>query len=59
MPAIFGASPEASTCGSCPFADFVNGDMLTVEMSAPGEPHPVRYFSHNLEGLHGLTLAPD
>src|SRR5262249_9442313 len=42
-----------------PFADLMNGDMLTIDVSAPEEPHPVRYFSHDLEGLHGRAIAPD
>lgn len=42
-----------------PFYDLVNGDMLTIDMSKPEGPHPVRYFSHELEMLHGLALAPD
>jgi ankyrin repeat protein len=42
-----------------PFADLMNGDMLTIDMSVPEGPHPVRYFSHDLEGLHGHAIAPD
>ncbi|MGU3495549.1 hypothetical protein ACLBXM_16035 [Xanthobacteraceae bacterium A53D] len=42
-----------------PFYDLVNGDMLTIDMSKPDGPHPVRYFSHELETLHGMALAPD
>ncbi|TWT11552.1 hypothetical protein FQU96_13825 [Reyranella sp. CPCC 100927] len=42
-----------------PFYDLVNGDMLTIDMSRAEGPHPVRYFSHELEMLHGLALAPD
>lgn len=42
-----------------PFADLVNGDMLTIDMSRPGDVQPVRYFSHELEGIHGLAIAPD
>ncbi|MDD7972715.1 SMI1/KNR4 family protein [Roseinatronobacter alkalisoli] len=42
-----------------PVYNLVNGDIITIDMSAPDEPHPVRYFSHELEMLHGLTLAPD
>lgn len=43
-----------------PFAELPNGDMLTIDMSRP-EPtrQPVRYFSHDLEMIHGLALAPD
>lgn len=43
-----------------PFAVLPNGDMLTIDMSKP-EPtqQPVRYFSHDLEMIHGLALAPD
>lgn len=42
-----------------PIADLNNGDMLTIDISSPEEPCPVRYFSHELEGLHGRALAPD
>jgi hypothetical protein len=36
-----------------------NGDLLTIDVSNPDGPQPVRYFSHELEGLHGRALAPD
>jgi ankyrin repeat protein len=36
-----------------------NGDMLTIDVSNPSGPQPVRYFSHDVEGLHGHILAPD
>ncbi len=42
-----------------PLADLCNGDMLTIDVSNPDGPQPVRYFSHELEGLHGRALAPD
>jgi ankyrin repeat protein len=42
-----------------PFADLMNGDMLTIDVAAPEGPHPVRYFSHDLEGLHARAIAPD
>lgn len=42
-----------------PFYTLINGDMLTIDTSKPEGPHPVRYFSHELEGLHGMALAPD
>lgn len=42
-----------------PFYTLINGDMLTIDTSRPEDPHPVRYFSHELEGLHGMALAPD
>ncbi|MGX5722947.1 hypothetical protein [Shinella zoogloeoides] len=42
-----------------PIYELVNGDMLTIDMSVPDGPQPVRYFSHELEMLHGLALAPD
>lgn len=42
-----------------PFYDLVNGDMLTIDTRKPDGPHPVRYFSHELEMIHGLALAPD
>ncbi len=43
-----------------PFGYLPNGDMLTIDMTKP-EPtqQPVRYFSHDLEMIHGLALAPD
>ena len=37
----------------------VNADFLTIDMREPGGPHPVRYFSHELDMLHGQALAPD
>ncbi len=42
-----------------PFYTLGNGDMLTIDTSKPEGPHPVRYFSHELEMLHGMALAPD
>lgn len=45
--------------GQFPIADLNNGDMLTIDVSAPEGPHPVRYFSHDIEGLHGRAIAPD
>lgn len=43
-----------------PFGHLPNGDILTIDTSKP-EPtrQPVRYFSHDLEMIHGLALAPD
>lgn len=40
-----------------PFYSLVNGDMLTVDMRNPEGPNPVRYFSHELEVLHGMAFA--
>jgi ankyrin repeat protein len=51
--------------GQFPFAALINGDMLTIDCSAPSGPQPVRYFSckpqgpRGMEGLHGSALAPD
>lgn len=42
-----------------PLYNLVNGDMVTIDMSRPDGSQPVRYFSHELEMLHGLALAPD
>lgn len=42
-----------------PLYVLANGDMVTIDMSRPDGPQPVRYFSHELEMLHGLALAPD
>ena len=42
-----------------PFYALINGDMLTIDTSRPEGPHPVRYFSHELAGLHGMAVAPD
>ncbi|MEZ5850060.1 MAG: ankyrin repeat domain-containing protein [Hyphomicrobiaceae bacterium] len=43
-----------------PFADLPNGDKLTIDTShANPTLQPVRYFSHELEGLHAQALAPD
>lgn len=41
-----------------PFADLINGDMLTIDVRSTTT-QPVRYFSHELEGLHGAAIAPD
>ncbi|MCC5960723.1 MAG: ankyrin repeat domain-containing protein [Rhodobacteraceae bacterium] len=42
------------------FCVLANGDMLTIDMSDPDPTRqPVRYFSHDLDMLHGRTLAPD
>ncbi|MCC5968838.1 MAG: ankyrin repeat domain-containing protein [Pararhodobacter sp.] len=42
------------------FCVLANGDMLTIDMSDPDPTcQPVRYFSYNLEILHGRALAPD
>lgn len=42
-----------------PFAGLINGDVLTIDYSKPEGSHPVRYFSHDLEMIHGLALAKD
>ena len=43
-----------------PFGHLPNGDILTIDMSKPDpKQQPVRYFSHDLEMIHGLALAPD
>jgi ankyrin repeat protein len=42
-----------------PFYELMNGDLLALDLSNPAGPHPVRYFSHEMEMLHGLALAPD
>lgn len=43
-----------------PFGHLMNGDILTIDVSKPdGRQQPVRYFSHDLEGLHAHELAPD
>lgn len=42
------------------FCVLANGDILTIDMSDPDPARqPVRYFSHDLEMLHGRALAPD
>jgi ankyrin repeat protein len=42
------------------FYNLINGDWLTIDTSDPDPAkQPVRYFSHELETLHGLALAPD
>jgi ankyrin repeat protein len=41
-----------------PFADLANGDMLTIDLRSDTT-QPIRYFSHELEGLHGAAIAPD
>jgi Ankyrin repeats (3 copies) len=42
-----------------PIADLYNGDMLTIDISSATGAQPVRYFSHDLEGLHARIIAPD
>jgi ankyrin repeat protein len=42
-----------------PFGYLINGDMLTIDVSKADGPQPVRYFSHELEGLHGHEIASD
>lgn len=42
-----------------PISDQVNGDMITIDVTNRDSPQPVRYFSHELEGVHGIALAPD
>jgi ankyrin repeat protein len=42
-----------------PFYWLANGDILTIDMARADGAQPVRYFSHNLEMIHGLALAPD
>jgi ankyrin repeat protein len=44
--------------GHLVFASLPNGDLLTIDASKSGA-QPVRYFSHEIEGLHGKVLAPD
>lgn len=41
------------------FAAIGNGDALTIDVSSPGGPQPVRYFSSEREGLHHHVIAPD
>jgi ankyrin repeat protein len=42
-----------------PLAAIGQGDALTIDMSLPDGPHPVRYFSSEREGLHHHIIAPD
>jgi ankyrin repeat protein/cell wall assembly regulator SMI1 len=42
-----------------PFAAVGEGDALTIDMSLPNGPQPVRYFSSEREGLHHHIIAPD
>ncbi|WP_187394980.1 ankyrin repeat domain-containing protein [Pigmentiphaga aceris] len=42
-----------------PFYSLVNGDMVTIDVSKEDGPQPVRYFSHELDMLHGMEIAPD
>jgi ankyrin repeat protein len=42
-----------------PFATVGEGDALTIDMSQPNGPQPVRYFSSEREGLHDHAIAPD
>ncbi len=41
------------------FAHLINGDALTIDTTHPDPAaQPVRYFSHEAQGLHGEVLAP-
>ena len=42
-----------------PLSEAKNGDLITIDVSNRDGPQPVRYFSHELEGLHYTALAPD
>jgi len=42
-----------------PFAALGEADILTIDMSRPDGPQPVRYFSSEREGLHHHIIAPD
>ena len=42
-----------------PFAAVGEGDALTIDMSQPNGPQPVRYYSSEREGLHHHIIAPD
>lgn len=45
--------------GQFPISSLRNGDMLTIDVTDRDGTQPVRYFSHDLEGVHGIALAPD
>ena len=42
-----------------PVFGLINGNTLTIDMRDSNGPQPVRYFSHELDMLHGQALAPD
>jgi len=42
-----------------PFYTLINGDVVTIDVSSEDGPQPVRYFSHELDMLHGMEIAPD
>lgn len=42
-----------------PIASLINGDLLTIDVASPAGPQPIRYFSDELDGLHGQLIAPD
>jgi ankyrin repeat protein len=48
-------NPEAMWQHQFPFACLANGDMLTIDCEMEGQ--PVRYFSHEIEGMHGHIIA--
>jgi ankyrin repeat protein len=48
-------NPESMWEHQFPIASLANGDMLTIDCALDGE--PVRYFSHEIEGLHGHIIA--
>jgi ankyrin repeat protein len=54
------ANPASMWDNQFAFFDLVNGDMLTIDVSSEDpQQQPVRYFSHEIEGLHGREIAPD
>lgn len=42
-----------------PFYTLINGDVVTIDVSSEDGRQPVRYFSHELDMLHGMEIAPD
>ncbi|MFI8619235.1 ankyrin repeat domain-containing protein [Acidovorax sp. NPDC077693] len=53
-------NPASLWDGQFAFADLSNGDILTIDTrNADPLEQPVRYFSHEVEGLHGQVLAPN
>lgn len=53
-------NPAALWANQFAFAHLANGDALTIDTTNPDPvDQPVRYFSHEAEGMHGEALAPN
>ena len=53
------AGMDATWDTQFPLYSLINGDMVTIDVAHEDGPQPVRYFSHELDMLHGMAIAPD